>query len=131
MESVLKSQHAALLSSVPRPVAEVKIAALCKCRYFISGFEREGQWLAGGGMVPLSRAICCRPCLPKRLPPQLAALNGHDNVTIAVAIVSIGCHKSAAIGAHRQRQHVALHSVVAEHFAMDHCWQLNTAQSWN
>lgn len=49
-------------------------------------------------MVPLSRAICCRPCLPKRLPPQLGGLHGHDNVTAAVAIVSIGCHKSAAQG---------------------------------
>jgi hypothetical protein len=70
----------------------------CLDRYFISDFERQGQWLAGGGLVPLSRAICCRPCLPKRLPPQMASLRSHDNVSTAVAIVSIGCHKSAAIG---------------------------------
>ena len=49
-------------------------------------------------MVPLSRAVCCRPCLPSRLPPQLAGLAGDGNVTTAVAIVSIGCHKSAAQG---------------------------------
>lgn len=73
-------------------------------RYFISDFEREGQWLAGGGLVPLSRAICCRPCLPKHLPPELSSLHGNDNVSTAVAIVSIGCHKSAAVGAMRRQQ---------------------------
>jgi len=68
-------------------------------RYFVSDFEREGQWLAGGGLVPLSRAVCCRPCLPKELPQGLQQrLAGHNNVTIAVAIVSIGCHKSTAPG---------------------------------
>jgi syndecan 1 len=94
--------------------AESKPLDLCDCEpatgspyglscekegYFVSGFEREGQWLAGGGQVPLSRAVCCRPCLPKALPPGLQRLGGHDNVTTAVAIVSIGCHKSSAQGA--------------------------------
>lgn len=32
--------------------------------WFLSSFERQGQWVAGGGYVPLSPAICCRPCLP-------------------------------------------------------------------
>lgn len=49
--------------------------------------------------MPLSRAICCRPCLPKHLPPELSSLHSNDNVSTAVAIVSIGCHKSAAVGA--------------------------------
>eukprot|EP00208_Stichococcus_sp_RCC1054_P005234 CAMPEP_0206139990 /NCGR_PEP_ID=MMETSP1473-20131121/7929_1 /ASSEMBLY_ACC=CAM_ASM_001109 /TAXON_ID=1461547 /ORGANISM="Stichococcus sp, Strain RCC1054" /LENGTH=623 /DNA_ID=CAMNT_0053533959 /DNA_START=71 /DNA_END=1944 /DNA_ORIENTATION=- len=65
--------------------------------YFISGFEREGQWLAGGGLVPLSRALCCRPCLPMDLPTVAVDADG-SNAT-ALAIVSIGCHKSTARGA--------------------------------
>ena len=37
--------------------------------------------MAGGGLVPLSHAICCRPCLPSELPnpsplpPTIAALS--------------------------------------------------------
>ncbi len=69
-------------------------------RYFISGFEREGQWLAGGGLVPLSRALCCRPCVPHHLPKY--AEDPEDpasaNVT-ALAMISIGCHRSTARGA--------------------------------
>lgn len=63
--------------------------------FFISGFQHEGQWLAGGGLVPLSRAICCRPCLPNVLPAAPAVIG--SNVT-ALAVVSIGCHKENASG---------------------------------
>lgn len=48
--------------------------------------------LSGGGLVPLSHAICCRPCLPDELPPQLAQDVGEDNKPVAV--VSTGCHPS-------------------------------------
>jgi hypothetical protein len=89
---------------VALPSAALPHVARALGRYFISDFEREGQWLAGGGLVPLSRAICCRPCLPKHLPPELSSLHGNDNVSTAVAIVSIGCHKSAAVGAHQRQQ---------------------------
>ncbi|GAX77300.1 hypothetical protein CEUSTIGMA_g4746.t1 [Chlamydomonas eustigma] len=36
--------------------------------WFISNFENQGTWMAGGGLVPLSHAICCRPCVPTELP---------------------------------------------------------------
>ena len=69
--------------------------------FFISNFEREGQWLAGGGMVPLSRAVCCRPCLPdpddQEVAGMLAEFSDDVNAT-ALAVVSIGCHKSDAPG---------------------------------
>ena len=56
--------------------------------FFVASFERQGQWLAGGGAVPLSRAVCCRPCMPKEkdLP------DGMDGAPLGV--VSIGCHAS-------------------------------------
>jgi hypothetical protein len=42
--------------------------------------------------VPLSRAICCRPCLPGEL-PKVSQLK--DPAAKAVAIVSVGCHASS------------------------------------
>ncbi|KXZ49419.1 hypothetical protein GPECTOR_21g645 [Gonium pectorale] len=46
--------------------------------------------MGGGGLVPLSRAICCRPCLPGELPKPY-----HGNSTARpVAVVSLGCHAS-------------------------------------
>ncbi|KAK9824271.1 hypothetical protein WJX72_009086 [[Myrmecia] bisecta] len=64
--------------------------------WFISSFEREGSWLSGGGLVPLSHAVCCRPCLPADLPvPSGSTANPDDK---AVAVVSIGCHSSSGPG---------------------------------
>nr|QOL01263.1 putative extracellular protein TR9_068 [Trebouxia lynnae] len=84
--------------------------ALCDCEFatgppdglscdkegwFISNFEREGSWLTGGGLVPLSRARCCRPCLPSELPDSQGQISPDSK---GVAIVSIGCHKSTGSG---------------------------------
>ena len=46
--------------------------------------------MAGGGAVPLSRAICCRPCLPKNLPDEIFARDEKP-----LAVVSLGCHASS------------------------------------
>ncbi|KAA6418165.1 MAG: E3 ubiquitin- ligase LRSAM1 isoform X3 [Trebouxia sp. A1-2] len=63
--------------------------------WFVSSFEREGSWLTGGGLVPLSRARCCRPCLPAELPDSQGQLSPDAK---PVAVVSIGCHKSSGQG---------------------------------
>lgn len=47
--------------------------------------------LNGGGLVPLSHAICCRPCLPESLP-------GSPDNQSALAVVSLGCHASSNPG---------------------------------
>lgn len=60
--------------------------------WFISGFERQGQWVSGGGYVPLSHAICCRPCLPQELPPDPSGQRPAGEVPVAV--ISLGCHPS-------------------------------------
>jgi len=39
--------------------------------------------------VPLSHAVCCRPCLPKKLP-------GSNDT--ALAVLSLGCHASSNPG---------------------------------
>ena len=51
--------------------------------YVVAGFERHGQWMAGGQPVPLSRAVCCRPC------------SHADQKDDADVIVSVGCHTSS------------------------------------
>ncbi|CAL8464819.1 g4354 [Coccomyxa elongata] len=63
--------------------------------WFISSFEREGSWLSGGGLVPLSHAVCCRPCLPTELPKTQAPIPPDAS---AVAVMSIGCHASSGNG---------------------------------
>ena len=45
--------------------------------------------------MPLSRAKCCRPCLPTELPDSQGQL---DPDAKSVAVVSIGCHKSSGQG---------------------------------
>jgi hypothetical protein len=48
----------------------------------------------GGGRVPLSKAKCCRLCLPDELTPvQQQVLPPDANFT---AVISIGCHVSTA-----------------------------------
>lgn len=60
--------------------------------WFITGFERQGQWVAGGGFVPLSHAVCCRPCLPEELPPDPSGAAPAGQAPLAV--ISLGCHAS-------------------------------------
>lgn len=60
--------------------------------WFISSFERQGQWVAGGGYVPLSHAICCRPCLPSELPPDPSGRIPGGQAPLA--LISLGCHAS-------------------------------------
>jgi syndecan 1 len=61
--------------------------------WFVSSFERQGQWVAGGGYVPLSHAICCRPCLPKELPPDPSG-RIPEGQAHPLAVISLGCHGS-------------------------------------
>lgn len=51
--------------------------------------------LSGGGLVPLSHAICCRLCMPEELPPTQGPISKDDR---AVAIMSMGCHASSGSG---------------------------------
>lgn len=51
--------------------------------------------LTGGGLVPLSRARCCRPCLPSELPDSDGQISPDSK---PVAVVSIGCHKASGQG---------------------------------
>jgi hypothetical protein len=60
--------------------------------FFLSSFERQGQWVAGGGYVPLSNAICCRPCLPDELPPDTSGRITPGQKPLG--IISLGCHTS-------------------------------------
>lgn len=45
--------------------------------------------------MPLSHAVCCRPCLPTELPRTQAPISPDDT---AVAVMSIGCHASSGSG---------------------------------
>ena len=94
----------------PRPAGEPIRLKLCACEratgppnglgcdkegWFISSFERQGQWVAGGGYVPLSHAICCRPCLPEELPPDPSGRIPAGSKPLA--IISLGCHSSTDV----------------------------------
>ena len=62
--------------------------------FFVAGFETPGQYSQlKGQYIPLSRAICCRPCLP----PGDSALPGvKGNVTAEdVVAISSDCQASA------------------------------------
>jgi len=61
---------------------------------FVVGFEKRGQWIAGGGAVPLSRALCCHVSTPDNVTspvsPDLPLTPAKP-----VAVVSFGCHMSS------------------------------------
>lgn len=68
-----------------------------KTGWFVSSWERQGQWvtpfsLVGGGIVPLSHAICCRPCLPTELPADDSGRVPAGQQPVAV--ISLACHTS-------------------------------------
>lgn len=48
--------------------------------------------MAGGGYVPLSRAMCCRLCLPKEFPPEFTSKLPAG--VFPASIISVGCHSS-------------------------------------
>lgn len=51
--------------------------------------------MAGGGYVPLSHAICCRPCLPAELPPDSSGrIPGGQK---PLAVISLGCHATTDV----------------------------------
>ncbi len=60
--------------------------------------------------MPLSHAICCRPCLPETLPDSGGALPPGAR---AVAVVSIGCHGSSGEGSAALRCEAAGNSFVS------------------
>ena len=60
--------------------------------------------------MPLSHAICCRPCLPQALPDSGGALPAGAS---AVAVISVGCHGSSAQGAAALRCEAAGNSFVS------------------
>lgn len=89
--------------------------------YMITGFENQGTWLSGGGLVPLSRAICCRPCLPQEAPPPAggapapgggASADDGDGDDAPVSVVSLGCHPSSNRGAQAHSCEASSHSFV-------------------
>ena len=75
------------------PIPPLAISA--DCRNLHSAMLPLLLQLTGGGLVPLSRARCCRPCLPAELPDSQGQLSPEAN---PVAVVSIGCHKSSGQG---------------------------------
>jgi hypothetical protein len=60
--------------------------------YFIGRFQRQGQWVMGGDPVPLSKAVCCRPCLPHEREYKDGLDSSEDRI---VAVISAGCHASS------------------------------------
>lgn len=63
--------------------------------YFVASFEREGQWAMGGEPVPLSKAVCCRPCLPEDKIAVEGLGRKLERPSDAIAVVSVGCHPSS------------------------------------
>lgn len=88
------SAAAALHASIPCPFVRM-------IRFLILLLvQQQGPFcvclqLSGGGLVPLSHAVCCRPCLPTELPKTQAPIPPDAS---AVAVMSIGCHASSGNG---------------------------------
>lgn len=48
--------------------------------WFIIGFQHQGTWGGdSGGLLPLSRAICCRPCVPSSIDIPHTGANHQTN----------------------------------------------------
>ncbi|CAG9463808.1 unnamed protein product [Pedinophyceae sp. YPF-701] len=60
--------------------------------WFLTGYKHEGSWLVGGGVVPLSPARCCRPCVDEADLPS-GTLAAEEAV---VGVTELGCHRSTA-----------------------------------
>ena len=52
--------------------------------------------ISGGGLVPLSHAICCRPCLPTEIPPQSDPPDGMRTSRSARTALSSAAQRTAA-----------------------------------
>lgn len=94
------------LKRTQHPVVHYERLRVCDCQeahgnpsglscdkegYFIGSFQRQGQWVIGGEPVPLSSAICCRPCLPSE------NMDNEDTTSMDqsyLAAISLGCHSS-------------------------------------
>ena len=71
-------------------------ALACKKQgFFVAGFETPGQYrVLHDEYIPLSRAICCRPCITKG---DIAAVAGNKNLSANdVVAVSADCRGSIA-----------------------------------
>jgi hypothetical protein len=76
---------------------EANDALACKKQgFFVAGFETPGQYRAlHDEYIPLSRAICCRPCIMKEDVAAIAEITGDQNFTAKdVVAVSANCRGS-------------------------------------
>ena len=63
--------------------------------FFVAGFETPGQYAqTHGSFIPLSRAICCRPCLA----PGTTSLPGVGNVSAFESVIASNCQASKRAG---------------------------------